>query len=101
MFYLIDEIEKLFTTYGYKVRVFFNQNKKDILDIVDHYSQKEHLRSLICFISSYGDQTSLACPDGDNVHIFDILKMVIPMYPKVFFFDVCSKYCYNSNRDSI
>lgn len=102
MIILIDEIDKLFSTYGYRVRCFFNKNKDEILWIVGYYSRKIDSGSLICFISSHGYQTSLACPNGDYVQIFDILKMAktkeLDKRPKVFFFDACRKYCYTSNR---
>lgn len=88
-----EKIEKLFTTYGYEVRYFYNLNKTEILDKVGRYSCKEDSGSLICFISSHGDQTSLACPDGEDVQIFDILKKAqtkqLEKCPKVFFFDAC------------
>lgn len=58
----------------------------------------ENAGSLICFISSHGDQTSLACPDGNNVQIIDILKAAqtkeLESCPKMFFFDACRKYCF-------
>lgn len=92
----IEKIEKLFTTYGYEVRYFYNLNKTEILDKVGRYSCKEDSGSLICFISSHGDQTSLACPDGEDVQIFVILKKAqtkqLEKCPKVFFFDACRKY---------
>lgn len=52
--------------------------------------------SLICFLSSHGDQTSLMCPNGDDVEIDDILKAAntdkLRNLPKVFFIDACRKY---------
>lgn len=88
-----NKIGKLFSTYGYRVRCFFNKNKEQILQIVNHYSRKEDSGSLICFISSHGCQTSLACPNGDDVQIFDILEKAntkeLDKRPKVFFFDAC------------
>lgn len=92
----IDKIDKLFTTYGYEVRSFYNLNKKEILDKVRRYSRKEDSDSLICFMSSHGHQTSLTCPNGEDVQIFDILKNALTKQlekcPKVFFFDACRKY---------
>lgn len=102
MIYHIDKIHKLFSTYGYSVHCYFNKNKEQILQLVDHFSRKEDSGSLICFISSHGCQTSLACPKGEDVQIFDILKKAdtkeLDKCPKVFFFDACRKYCYTSNR---
>lgn len=94
--FYIDKINKLFKAYGYEVRYFHNLNKEEILDKVRRYSCKEDSGSLICFISSHGDQTSLACPNGENVQIFDILEKALTKQlercPKVFFFDACRKY---------
>lgn len=88
-----DKIHKLFSTYGYSVHCYFNKNKEQILQLVDHFSRKEDSGSLICFISSHGCQTSLACPKGEDVQIFDILKKAdtkeLDKCPKVFFFDAC------------
>lgn len=87
-----DNIEKLFSKYGYEVRCFYNLEKKEILKKVARYSTKTDSASLICFISSHGDQTSLACPNGD-VEIIDILKTAktkeLQSLPKIFFFDAC------------
>lgn len=89
----IEEIKKLFPKYGYKVRSFTNLNSKQILRRVRRYSNKENSGSLICFISSHGDQTSVACPDGSDVRINDILKKAntnqLRNRPKVFFIDAC------------
>lgn len=88
-----EEIKKLFPKYGYKVRSFTNLNSKQILRRVRRYSNKENSGSLICFISSHGDQTSVACPDGSDVRINDILKKAntnqLRNRPKVFFIDAC------------
>lgn len=96
----IEKIKKLFTTYGYEVRCFTNLSREEILAKVGLYSCRGNSNSLICFISSHGDQTSLACPDGEVVQIFDILKKAetkqLEKCPKVFFFDACRKYWYNS-----
>lgn len=89
----IEEIKELFPRYGYQVRSFTNQNSKQILRLVRRYSKKENSGSLICFISSHGDQTSIACPDGSDVRINDILKKAntdqLRNCPKVFFIDAC------------
>lgn len=88
-----DNIKKLFSEYNYKVRCFNNLKKKKILRKVARYSTKTNSGSLICFISSHGDQTSLACPNGDNVEIIDILQTAetkeLESSPKIFFFDAC------------
>lgn len=88
-----EKIKKLFTTYGYEVRCFTNLSREEILAKVGLYSCRGNSNSLICFISSHGDQTSLACPDGEVVQIFDILKKAetkqLEKCPKVFFFDAC------------
>lgn len=99
MLYLLiffsEEIKELFPRYGYQVRSFTNQNSKQILRLVRRYSKKENSGSLICFISSHGDQTSIACPDGSDVRINDILKKAntdqLRNCPKVFFIDACRK----------
>lgn len=89
----IEEIKKLFPIYGYQVRSFTNQNNKQILSLVCRYSKKEDSGSLICFISSHGDQTSIACTDGSDVKINDIFKKAntdqLRDRPKVFFIDAC------------
>lgn len=89
----IEQIRELFPDYRYKVRSFTNQNNKQILRHVRRYSEKENSGSLICFISSHGDQTSIACPDGRDVRISDILKTAntnqLRNRPKVFFIDAC------------
>lgn len=88
-----EKITKLFSDYGYQVRCFYNRKNRQILDIVSWYSQKKDSASLICFISSHGDQTSLSCPDGNDVEISDILNKALTTEldgcPKVFFIDAC------------
>lgn len=95
-FYFIEKITKLFSDYGYQVRCFYNRKNRQILDIVSWYSQKKDSASLICFISSHGDQTSLSCPDGNDVEISDILNKALTTEldgcPKVFFIDACRKF---------
>lgn len=95
MFVFAEEIKKLFPKYGYQVRSFTNQNNKQILSLVRRYSKKENSGSLICFISSHGDQTSIACTDGSDVKINDIFKKAntdqLRNRPKVFFVDACRK----------
>lgn len=87
------KITELFSKYGYIVRCFYNLNKTEILDEVSWCSKKKDSASLICFISSHGDQTSLSCHDGNDVEISDILKAAqtteLELCPKVFFIDAC------------
>lgn len=94
----IERIEQLFSAYGYKVHYGYNLNKENLLGTVHRLSCQPDSGSLICFISSHGDQTSLACPDGDSVQIIDILERAntkqLALCPKVFFFDACRKYCF-------
>lgn len=86
-------IKELFSPYGYQVRLFYNKGKKFILETIEYYAKKRNSGSLICFISSHGDQTSLSCPNGESVNIIDILKRAktkeLESCPKVFFFDAC------------
>lgn len=88
-----EQIKKLFSPYGYNFFCGYNINKDGILQKVAQYSRMENAGSLICFISSHGNQTSLACPDGNNVQIIDILKAAqtkeLESCPKMFFFDAC------------
>lgn len=90
-------INELFSPYGYEVRLFYNKDKKYILETIEYYARKRDSGSLICFMSSHGDQTSLLCPNGEDVQIIDILKRAktkeLESCPKVFFFDACRKYC--------
>lgn len=94
--YISEEIHKLFTYHGYEVKSFTNLNKEDILSKVKLFSNKKNIGSFICFISSHGNQTSLACPDGGMVQINDILLAAdtkqLKNKPKVFFIDACRKY---------
>lgn len=89
----IEEIEQLFPHYGYEVHSFTDLNKEDILSKVKFFSEKENLGSFVCFLSSHGNQTSLACPDGGVVKINDILRAAnteeLKDKPKVFFIDAC------------
>lgn len=90
-------INELFSPYGYEVRLFYNKDKEYILETIEYYARKRDSGSLICFMSSHGDQTSLLCPNGEDVQIIDILKRAktkeLESCPKVFFFDACRKYC--------
>lgn len=94
--YISEEIEQLFPDYGYKVYSFTDLNEEEILNEVKFCSEKENVDRFICFISSHGNQTSLACPDGGCVRINDILSAAntkqLENKPKVFFFDACRKY---------
>lgn len=94
--YISEEIEQLFPDNGYEVHSFTDLNKEDILSKVKLCSEKENVDRFICFISSHGNQTSLACPDGGVVRINDILSAAntkqLENKPKVFFFDACRKY---------
>lgn len=96
----IEEIEQLFPDYGYKVYSFTDLNEEEILNKVKFCSEKENVDRFICFISSHGNQTSLACPDGGFVRINDILSAAntkqLENKPKVFFFDACRA---NLNKD--
>lgn len=87
------KINELFSPYGYEVRLFYNKDKKYILETIEYYARKRDSGSLICFMSSHGDQTSLLCPNGEDVQIIDILKRAktkeLESCPKVFFFDAC------------
>lgn len=89
----VERIEQLFSAYGYNVHYGYNVNKENILGTVHRLSCQPDSGSLVCFISSHGDQTSLACPDGDSVQIIDILERAntkqLELCPKVFFFDTC------------
>lgn len=89
----VQNIERLFSKYGYHVHYGYNLNKEEILNKVHEIASKSNSATLICFISSHGDQTSLCCPDGNNVQIIDILKQAdteeLKECPKVFFFDAC------------
>lgn len=100
IFCRIERIEQLFSAYGYNVHYGYNVNKENILGTVHRLSCQPDSGSLVCFISSHGDQTSLACPDGDSVQIIDILERAntkqLELCPKVFFFDTCRKYCFYS-----
>lgn len=96
----IEEIEQLFPDYGYEVHSFTDLSKENILSKVKLCSEKENVDRFICFISSHGNQTSLACPDGGVVRINDILSAAntkqLENKPKVFFFDACRA---NLNQD--
>lgn len=89
----IEEIKALFSPHGYTVVGLRNLNKRKLLKKVRCYSRMNDSGSLICFLSSHGDQTSLACPNGDDVEINDILKAAntdqLRNLPKVFFIDAC------------
>nr|XP_034332049.1 trichohyalin isoform X4 [Crassostrea gigas]XP_034332050.1 trichohyalin isoform X4 [Crassostrea gigas] len=89
----IEEIKQLFPKYGYDVHSFTDLNKEDILSKVKLFSENENLGSFVCFLSSHGNQTSLACPDGGVVRINDILCAAnteqLKNKPKVFFIDAC------------
>lgn len=89
----IEEIKQLFPNHGYEVHSFTDLNKGDILSKVKFFSEKENLGSFVCFLSSHGNQTSLACPDGGVVRINDILRAAnteqLKDKPKVFFIDAC------------
>lgn len=95
-----EEIKDLFPRFGYQVRSFTNTSSKEILRLVDLYSKKKDSGSLICFLSSHGNQTSLGCTDGSTVKIIDILGKAntdeLKNRPKVFFIDACREYiCVN------
>lgn len=99
-FFYIEKIKELFSRYRYEVHHDYNLNKEEILDKVHELACKSNSCSLICFISSNGDQTSLCCPNGEYVQIIDILKQAdtkeLENCPKVFFFDACRKYYFYS-----
>lgn len=90
------EIKKLFSKHGYAVRCCSNLNKEEIIQKVKKYSVKKNSGKFICFLSSHGDQTSLSCPDGNDIEIYDILMAAntkrLHDCPKVFFIDACRKY---------
>lgn len=94
----IKEIETLFTEQKYKVEGYYNQTKSQILKTVTSYASKANSGQLICFLSSHGDATSLACyaPDEHDertVNIIDILRAADTKErencPKIFFIDAC------------
>lgn len=99
----IEEIKKLFSEYGYKVRSGTNLNREEILRKVKRYCTKQNVGNFICFFSSHGDQTSLSCPNGNDIEINDIMRAAntrqLTRFPKVFFFDACRSKCSKKIRE--
>lgn len=98
--YFAEKIRNLFSKHNYQVRSFTNQTQKEILNTINYYASKTDSKSLICFLSSHGNQTSLACPvkaasDEKSVKILDILMKAnteqLKTRPKLFFIDACRK----------
>lgn len=98
--YFAEKIRNLFSKHNYQVRSFTNQTQKGILKIIHHYSTKTDSESLVCFLSSHGNQTSLKCSvqkkdDEKSVKISDILQIANTkeLYdcPKIFFINACRK----------
>lgn len=91
-----EKIEKLFKNHGYKVKSYTNIDEEKILKKVKDFSNTKNIDRFICFLSSHGNETSLACPDGGVVLINDILSAAntkqLENKPKVFFIDACRKY---------
>lgn len=101
-FWLItDEIDKLFTKHNYKVYGYTDLTKTELLDKIKTCASYPDSGSFICFLSSHGDQTTLAChtrndSDEKSVSIIDVLESAnteqLKNRPKLFFIDACRKY---------
>lgn len=120
VWYFAEEISNLFSQHNYVVVGLYNQSKNEILDKIKELACKEDSTRLICFLSSHGDETSLACPiknpSSTYGNITDVTSKAVPMTaceeksvqiidvlrcanttqlinsPKIFFIDACRKY---------
>lgn len=74
-------------------------NRINILKKISEIAREPNPGSFICFMSSHGDLTSLACSTGRSVKYSEILDaadtMELEKHPKIFFFDACRKYQYD------
>jgi len=83
---------------GYKVKVYRNCSKQNILDIMEEYRLKDHSRydSFICCILSHGKQGIIVGSDSREVPLNDITRKLdgdkcttLAGKPKMFFLQAC------------
>ena len=94
----VEAISTFFNGLGFKVRVHENLDIKEMISVLEEYSEFDHSDNdcFVCFIMTHGLEGCVYGVDGNSIGIPNISKLFKPdkcpsllNKPKIFFFQAC------------